>query len=217
MTQTAKNPQNDRLKRWETSFSDLVSRCGSALPNLSQKVINKSVRTILERTVPSEKYNNIEPAVILLVGSNQNSQAVKCLSLGLSQSIATIFEEDQSPIINADNLSKLDLHNELHKVLGSKQLHSVVLDGIERLDGNAALSLHPFTDHDKALYLDVIIVLTAYTDTRITNTSLQVQQIDQIANNLLEFSWGTILPSEQVAGLLSRVTSSVAIVSDTSE
>uniref|UniRef100_T1KMB5 Uncharacterized protein n=2 Tax=Tetranychus urticae TaxID=32264 RepID=T1KMB5_TETUR len=217
MANRDRDNQSDKLVLWKKAFTNLLDKYGDALPEISQKVINKSVQSVLKRQVPSEKFNNCEPAVILLIGSKHNMQAVKCIFLELSRSVAKIFGEKQSPVLNAEKMTRIDLDNQFHDILGHQSLHSIALDGIERLKGDDALSLHPFTDHDKAPYLDVIIILTAYSNSRFTNSSLQIQQIDSIANNILELSWGQILPSEQVAGLLSRITPSVAIVSDTNE
>ncbi|XP_074597986.1 uncharacterized protein LOC141852761 [Brevipalpus obovatus] len=182
------------------------------LPDSSQRVIRASLRSVLDYSHPSSP--NEEPSVLLLIGSFDNAPNVKKLVVELSVLVSRIQCKRSPPVIEGDKLESFEVHENFTRILGSQDYNSIVLNGLERVRGSVAQSLHRFTDHDGATFKNVVILLSAYTTQTFRNRDISFKRMDEIANQLLETAWKNDLPEDHILPLLSRLTPSVAIVLD---
>jgi hypothetical protein len=181
----------------------------------SWKVITVAIDTILYRT--SFNQRPIGPSVILFVGSEKNSHNVKCLLHDISRLISDVYSEHESIMLFGSATNLKEINQKFEQTFEKYKLHSIALDGINRLKGADAFSLHQFTDHQYAPFTEAIILLSAYTSTPLSNPNLKLKEMEHIANELLEKSWINTLSGDTIASLLSRITSSVAIVLDSDQ
>lgn len=192
----------------ETFFS----KYQKVLPNTSQRVIRTALRSVLDYSHPSS--SNEEPSVILLIGSYDNAPNVRKLVVELSILVSRIQCKRPPPIIEGDRLESSEIHENFTRILGSNDYNNIVLNGLERVRGTVAQSLHRFTDHDGATFKNVVILFSAYTTQILRDRDISSKRMDEIANQLLEVAWKNDLPEDHILPLLSRLTPSVAVILD---
>lgn len=199
------------LDIWHEKFSAFVNKFEKVLPINSRRVIQKSIEEVLFK----KGYTQLdEPSVILLIGSEKSSRLVREMMTTLSALISEIQNKKMPPLLDGFAMDSSSIHENFTQLLGSDDYNMILLDGINKLRGSAAQSLHRYTDHSNAIFKNVVIMLSAYSQKYFKNFHMKLLEMDRIANELLEVSWINELSEDQVSPLLTRLTPSVAVILD---
>ncbi|KAI1292339.1 hypothetical protein HDE_07462 [Halotydeus destructor] len=205
--------ENIDLDRWEiftSKFSRIHNKYNEIVPKSGFKAIKASLRDHLENT--RNKWDSLAPSVVLILGK-ENDRNVACFTYELSAAVSESFNEDMPVKIAGEIATQTVILSEFDKTLGEHHRHAIVLNGVEKLDGKAAMTLHRYTDHEISEYKDAILILVGYTDlVDELNVDSSPKELDKVASNMIEKSLSKYMTEDQIWSLISRLTPSVTAV-----
>jgi hypothetical protein len=211
----AKSPS--QWDRFSILFEEeIVPKYQGMLSDISSKVISRSFRSLMDRE-PNSPPRPDEPVVVYLLGSNPNP-GLECLALDLATIVDKTFDNEsvkKGDILRFDHKTgPQEVNSAFHKTFEDQAKKYIIMSGMEKLRGKAAQALHQFTDHKEATFAKAVIIVVGYLEKPRVNLTmdLSLKDMDKLAFDLLENSWKDSLSADIIASLLSRLTSSVAIV-----
>lgn len=205
--------ESDESNRWQifdkTFDEKIFPKYRDIVPKLGWDVIRASLKDVL---LKDRKWDKQAPSVILILGK-ENDKNVSCFARDLGRAVSESFHEDDPLHVDASKATLETMVGQFNQYFGPLKRHTIVVDGLNKLAGNAALSLHRFTDHEDSIYTDAVILLVGYTDAvgRLQYDSKSLE-MDELASEMLEKSWIKSLSEDKIASLVSRLTPSVTAV-----
>ena len=201
------------INEWQTfesEFSSFERNYSEVIPIKGFKILNSSVKKVMNRNKRSQRMHNSSPAILLLIATEENQNVLKCVVKGLVDSINKAYNENNPIVINGKRTDATDIVDKFDLNFRDNKKHTIIIENIESIEAKDVMSLHQFTDHENAKYKDVIIVMTAINYQKLNVTkSANPREMDAIASQLFQIKWKNFLPEEQSFALISRLTPSV--------
>jgi hypothetical protein len=210
----AKNEMStNQMNNWlifQNEFNSFENKYNNVLPDIGLKVMKKAVKSVMNKSSFSL---SSEPAVILLIGSNEQLNIFECIANDFLKTINKAYNEQYSNEINGKQTNTDDIREKFEQTFGIQRKHTIIVKNIESISSDHIMALHQFTDHQNSIFPDSIIILTAINHKRIDlNKKAGMRQMDEIATQLFEMKWKNSLPEDQRNALISRLTPSVVTV-----
>jgi hypothetical protein len=199
---------------FENEFNSFENKYNKVLPDIGLKVMKKAVKRVMNKTSLSlSSSKSSYPAVILLIGSNEQLKLFDCIANDFLKIINKAYNEVNSNQINGKQTNTSDIKEKFEQTFAIQRKHTIIVKNIESIPSNHIMALHQFTDHQNSKFPDSIIILTAINHKRIDlNKKAGMRQMDETATQLFEMKWNNSLAGEQISALNSRLTPSVVTV-----
>jgi hypothetical protein len=114
----------------------------------------------LETSLLLSSSKSSEPAVILLIGSNQQLELLDCITNDFLKTINKAYNEENSNQINGKQTNTNDIREKFEQTFGIQRKHTIIVKNIESIPSDHIMALHQFTDHQNSKFPDSIIILT---------------------------------------------------------
>ncbi len=102
-----------------------------------------------------------DPAVILLIGSNDQLELLDCIANDFLKTINKAYNEENSNQINGKQTNTNDIREKFEQTFGIQRKHTIIVKNIESIPSDHIMALHQFTDHQNSIFPDSIIIMTA--------------------------------------------------------
>ncbi|XP_054155913.1 uncharacterized protein LOC128954327 [Oppia nitens] len=200
---------NKTITKWQLfseEFKNFHQKYSEVLPEIGFKVLNSSIKNVMNRTT-------VEPAVILLIASEDNTNVLNCLENSFVAILYKTYNEDNCFRINGKQTDSQDIVSKFERNFGVDGKHVIIVDNVESIAGQDLMSLHQFTDHKNSRFINAIIILKAINNENINlNKIAKSVDMDSIATELFQMKWKNTIKEEQRFALISRLTSSVVTI-----
>lgn len=176
----------------------------------------KVIRTAVNSIINSTRHN--QPAVILFVASKRADIISSCLANRLANGLEESYNNlnGYSKVNRIEGISDLEMKEKIDTAFKesfeNNNNHVIVLERLDTYSAETAMILHSYCDHENAPYKDVVIIMTINTNTSIANNELSLKKMDLIAWQHLDNIWETQMDEGKRAALLTRITTSVALI-----
>lgn len=207
-----------RAGPWETFEREfertLKPKYEQAVPRFTFRVLKAAISEILNNLDKrvEELDERFSPAVVLLIGKERNRN-MSCFVHDLESLLSESLDGSPVPHFYGEKLSASTLIEAFSDTFETKRLNVITLDGVNRLEQNAFMQLHTYSDHETAKYRKAVILLLGYTD---DVSSLRIdssmKQMDSIASEMLTNSFVNRLGFDQIEPMIARLAPSVAAV-----
>ena len=174
-------------------------------PSYSWIIARSSIKSILKNTPQ-------KPSVILFISDQAGASTSNCLARRIGCKVNQLLKRDTSNCKGVESKSfpkQSDLFQAMNAKLSSPTSSSFTLFNIQDLSGSTAMALHPFCDNEQAPFKQASIVMTLVAP---DNVFSQSDSADDIAEKVLNKSWGQDLDVDRVSPLLARVVISAVKV-----
>jgi hypothetical protein len=203
----------NEMNNWlifQNEFNNFENKYNKVLPDFGLKVMKNAVKSVMNKTSSSM---SSDPAVILLIGSNEQLEPLNCIANDLLKAINKAYNEENYNEINGKQTDTNDIIEKFEQTFGVQRKHTIIIKNIESIPSDHIMALHQYTDHQNSIFPDSIIILTAVYHKRIElNKKARMKQMDETASQLFEIKWKDSLPQEQMSALYSRLAPSVVTV-----